>query len=245
MVSAVTGFAVQYNKAIVGKQCLCPRERHPPGRHAEKRRAPTRSCVRKHRRALDTWSWASIPAVTPSATKLIELGFELGDNALEGCLRRFKDLADRRRTSTTRTSMALVDDEINILGESTKVIALTVIAGTGGPQKAILTMDVDGQHVTKEATGDGPVDATFNAIKAISPHEATLSLYQVHAVTEGTDAQAEVSVRLEADGRIATGKGADTDTLVASARAYVSAMNKLAQRRQASNPGALQAVDRI
>jgi 2-isopropylmalate synthase len=74
------------------------------------------------------------------------------------------------------------------------------------------------------------------------PHEATLSLYQVHAVTEGTDAQAEVSVRLEAGGRIATGKGADTDTLVASARAYVSAMNKLALRQQASNPGALQAV---
>ena len=122
------------------------------------------------------------------------------------------------------------------------MIALTVIAGTGGPQKAILTMDVNGQHVTKEATGDGPVDATFNAIKAIVPHEAKLSLYQVHAVIEGTDAQAEVSVRLEAGGRIATGKGADTDTLVASARAYVSAMNKLALRQQTGNPGALAAV---
>ncbi|MEL7528905.1 MAG: alpha-isopropylmalate synthase regulatory domain-containing protein, partial [Pseudomonadota bacterium] len=167
---------------------------------------------------------------------------ELGDNALQDAFRRFKDLADRKKHVYDEDIEALVEDEINILGESTKVIALTVIAGTGGPQKAILTMDVNGQHITKEATGDGPVDATFNAIKAIVPHEATLSLYQVHAVTEGTDAQAEVSVRLEAEGRIATGKGADTDTLVASARAYVSAMNKLALRQQTGNPGALQAV---
>ena len=94
-----------------------------------------------------------------------------------------------------------------------------------------MTLEVDGRHQTAEATGDGPVDATFNAIKAIVPHEARLPLYQVHAVTEGTDAQAEVSVRLEEHGKAVTGRGADTDTMVASARAYVSALNKLAIKR--------------
>ena len=98
-------------------------------------------------------------------------------------------------------------------------MALTVIAGTGGPQKAIITLDVDGRHETREATGNGPVDATFNAIKAIVPNSAKLSLYQVHAVTEGTDAQAEVSVRLEEDGKSVTARAADPDTLVASAKA--------------------------
>ena len=94
-----------------------------------------------------------------------------------------------------------------------------------------------------QPTGNGPVDAIFNAIKMLVPHEAKLELYQVHAVTEGTDAQAEVSVRLEEDGRIVTGRGADPDTLVASARAYVAALNKLmvkrqktAQAQQASEP---------
>jgi hypothetical protein len=84
-----------------------------------------------------------------------------------------------------------------------------------------------GRQVTEEADGNGPVDAVFNAIKAHGPHEAVLELYQVHAVTEGTDAQAEVSVRLAADGRSVTARGADPDTLVASAKAYLGALNKL------------------
>ena len=88
----------------------------------------------------------------------------------------------------------------NVLVETIRLVALTVIAGTAGPQKATLTLDVNGREVTKETTGNGPVDAIFNAIHAIVPHTAKLSLYQVHAVTEGTDAQAEVSVRLEEEG---------------------------------------------
>ena len=87
------------------------------------------------------------------------------------------------------------------------MVALQVVAGTGGPQKATITLEVDGQQETREATGDGPVDAIFKAIKAIVPHEARLPLYQVMAVTEGTDAQAEVMVRLEEDGRQVTGRG--------------------------------------
>jgi 2-isopropylmalate synthase len=143
-----------------------------------------------------------------------------------------KDLADRKKHVYDEDIEALVEDEIASASQGARLIALTVIAGTGGPQKAIVTMDVGGQHVTKEVNGSGPIDATFNAIRAIVPHEAKLQLYQVHAVTEGTDAQAEVSVRLEDEGRVATGRGADVDTLVSSARAYIAALNKLQIRRQ-------------
>ncbi|MGB0799347.1 MAG: alpha-isopropylmalate synthase regulatory domain-containing protein, partial [Planktomarina sp.] len=107
-----------------------------------------------------------------------------------------------------------------------------------GPQEATLTMSIDGTQSTITATGDGPVDATFNAVKQLFAHEARLQLYQVHAVTEGTDAQATVSVRMEEDGNIATGQSADTDTVVASARAYVNALNRLLVKREKSKPGA-------
>ncbi|EFO30990.1 2-isopropylmalate synthase [Roseibium sp. TrichSKD4] len=241
LVAAASGFAVQYNKAIVGKNAFA----HESGIHQDGmlKNAETYEIMRPEDVGVKATSLVMGKHSGRHAfkDKLAELGYELGDNAVQEAFRRFKDLADRKKHVYDEDIEALVEDEIAVAGENIKVIALTVIAGTGGPQKAILTMDVNGQHETREAQGDGPVDATFNAIKMICPHEATLSLYQVHAVTEGTDAQAEVSVRLEANGRIATGKGADTDTLVASARAYVSAMNKLAQRQQGSNPGALKA----
>ena len=113
-----------------------------------------------------------------------------------------------------------------------------------GPQSCTLTLDVDGQHMTTQSTGNGPVDATFNAIKAIVPHQAKLALYQVHAVTEGTDAQAEVSVKLEdvEAGKTVTAKGTDPDTLVASAKAYVSALNKLQVKQRRSKPPALEPI---
>jgi 2-isopropylmalate synthase len=107
-----------------------------------------------------------------------------------------------------------------------------------GPQSATLTLDVEGKHTTVQSSGNGPVDATFNCIKALIPHEATLELYQVHAVTEGTDAQAEVSVRLSDNGYAVTAKGADPDTLVASAKAYLGALNKLVIKRQRGEGGA-------
>src|SRR5205807_1437443 len=138
---------------------------------------------------------------------------------------RFKDLADRKKHVFDEDISALVEDEVAGQGELNKVMALTVIAGTGGPQKAIITLDVDGRHETRESTSNGPVDATFNAIQAIVPNKAKLALFQVHAVTEGTDAQAEVSVRLEEEGKSVTARGADPDTLVAAAKAYVSANN--------------------
>ena len=111
-----------------------------------------------------------------------------------------------------------------------------MIAGTEGPQTADLTLTVDGVEKQATATGDGPVDAVFNAIRVIIPHDAILRLFQVHAVTEGTDAQAQVSVRLEEDEWISTGASADTDTLTASAKAYVNALNNLFARREKTRP---------
>jgi len=175
-------------------------------------------------------------------TKLKEMGYELGENALQDAFNRFKDLADRKKIVYDEDLEALVDDEIGHAGERIKVEDLTVIAGTKGPQTATLTLSIDGQHVTKEATGNGPVDAIFNAIKELVPHTAVLELYQVHAVTEGTDAQAEVSVRLSEEGKSVTAKGADPDTMVASARAYIAALNKLMVKRLKGKPEAMGAT---
>jgi 2-isopropylmalate synthase len=108
-----------------------------------------------------------------------------------------------------------------------------------------MKLDIDGKVAIEEREGNGPVDATFNCIKALVPNEALLELYQVHAVTHGTDAQAEVSVRLSEDGRSVTAKGADPDTLVASAKAYLGALNRLMVKRQKGRPEPLVAERRV
>ena len=119
--------------------------------------------------------------------------------------------------------------------------SLQVVCGSKGPQTAELELEVDGEMKTAKAEGNGPVDALFAAIKEIYPHQTSLQLYQVHAVTEGTDAQAKVTVRLEENGKTVNGQGADYDTLVASARAYVNALNKLLVKREKSAPAAMSA----
>jgi 2-isopropylmalate synthase len=164
-------------------------------------------------------------------TKLKDLGFELGDNALEEVFKRFKDLADKKKDVFDEDIIALVDDAVGQHTQRIRFISLRVVCGSEGPQQADLTL----------ATGDGPVDATFNAIKKLAPHEAKLLLFQVHAVTAGTDAQAEVTVRLEENGKTVNGQGADTDTLVASAKAYLHALNKLFVKREKTAPAALTA----
>jgi 2-isopropylmalate synthase len=239
LVSAVTAFPVQYNKAIVGKNAFA----HESGIHQDG--------MLKHTQTYEIMTPGSVGLKETSLVmgkhsgrhafreKLKTLGYELGQNAFEDAFSRFKDLADRKKHVFDEDIEALVDDEVASAHDRIRLLSLTVIAGTGGPQKAIVTLEVDGAHVTREATGGGPVDATFNAVKAIVPHEARLPLYQVHAVTEGTDAQAEVSVRLEEGGKSVTGRGADLDTLVASARAYVSALNKLMVKREKTAPEAM------
>ncbi len=238
LVSAVTAFPVQYNKAIVGKNAFA----HESGIHQDgvlKNAATyeimTPESVGLKESALVMGKHSGRHAFRE---KLKEMGYELGDNAFEDAFTRMKDLADKKKHVYDEDIEALVDQEMASAHNGIRVLSLMVIAGTGGQARAALTLDVNGRHHTAEAHGDGPVDAVFKAIKAIVPHEARLPLYQVHAVTEGTDAQAEVSVRLEEAGKTVTGRGADTDTLVASARAYVSALNKLMVRREKTAPDA-------
>ncbi len=232
LVSAVTNFPVQYNKAIVGRNAFA----HESGIHQDG--------MLKHQNTYEIMTPESVGVGKTSLVmgkhsgrnafrqKLKDLGYELGENQFEDAFNRFKALADRKKHVYDEDIEALVDDGVAHAHDRMKVVALTVIAGTMGPQSATLTLDIDGRHHTVQATGNGPVDATFNAIKQLVAHEAKLQLYQVTAVTEGTDAQAEVSVRLEEDGRAVTGRGADTDTLVASAKAYVAALGKLMVKRQ-------------
>ena len=235
LVSAVTSFPVQYNKAIVGRNAFA----HESGIHQDG--------MLKHTQTYEIMTPESVGVSKTSLVmgkhsgraafrdKLKTLGYELGENALNDAFTRFKDLADRKKVIYDEDIEALVDGEIAAANDRAKLISLSVIAGTRGPQRATMRMEVDGRTLTEEAEGNGPVDATFNCIKALLPHTAKLELYQVHAVTEGTDAQAEVSVRLEEDGKVVTAKAADPDTLVASAQAYITALNKLTRKRQSLN----------
>ncbi len=238
LVSAVTSFPVQYNKAIVGRNAFA----HESGIHQDG--------MLKHTQTYEIMRPEDVGAGKTSLvmgkhsgrhafrTKLEELGYELSDNAFEDAFRRFKELADRKKHVYDEDIEALVDEEIATATDRRKVVALTVIAGTMGPQTATLTVDEDGTHRTVQATGNGPVDATFNAIKQAFPHDARLALYQVHAVTEGTDAQAEVTVQLRDENASisAVGRAADPDTLVASAKAYLSALNRLEARKARVRP---------
>jgi 2-isopropylmalate synthase len=150
---------------------------------------------------------------------------------------RFKALADRKKEVYDEDLIALMtDQETNTIHDTLQVKRLRVVCGTEGPREAELTLSIEGVDHSIDATGDGPVDAAFNAVRMLYPNKANLLLYQVSAVTEGTDAQATVSVRLEEDGRIATGQSADTDTIVASVKAYVNALNRLIVRRTKSAP---------
>ncbi len=235
-VSAITGFPVQFNKAIVGKNAFA----HEAGIHQDGmlKNAVTYEIMRPE----DVGQGASNLVMGKHSgrhafrEKLKALGYDLGQNALNEAFGRFKDLADKKKNVYDDDIVALVDDALARGADRIQVKALRVIAGTEGPQEAHLTLVVDGAEASATATGDGPVDAVFNAIGQIVPHGAVLRLFQVHAVTEGTDAQAQVSVRLEEDGRIATGQAADTDTLTASATAYVNALNNLFARKEKSAP---------
>ena len=235
LVAAATSFPVQYNKAIVGRNAFA----HESGIHQDG--------MLKNAQTYEIMTPESVGVKQTSLVmgkhsgrhafvhKLEEMGYHLQKNQLEDAFVRFKALADRKKHVYDEDLEALVDEEIAHAQDRIKLVSLSVIAGTRGPQRATMKLDIDGKHVIEECEGNGPVDATFNCIKAIVPHEAILELYQVHAVTEGTDAQAEVSVRLAEGGRSVTAKGADPDTLVASAKAYLGALNKLMVRRSRGN----------
>jgi 2-isopropylmalate synthase len=164
--------------------------------------------------------------------KLEELGYKLGDNEFQDAFKRFKDLADAKKHVYDEDIIALVDDETMRDNQAIQFKELEIYCGSHGPQRAILTLEVDGEEQTVTTRGNGPVDAVFKAMRKIVPHDdAQLTLYEVHAVTEGTDAQATVSVVLAEDGRTVRGTGAHVDTMVASAKAYANALNKLIVKR--------------
>ena len=149
-------------------------------------------------------------------------------------------MADRKKEVFDEDIVALVDDQIGRAHDRIKLVSLEIECGTRA-SSAKLVLDVDGEERTCEQTGDGPVDSAFRCIKKLFETAARLRLYQVHAVTGGTDAQAEVTVRLEEHGRTVNGQGADTDTVVASVKAYLNALNKLLVKRQKTAPAALSA----
>jgi 2-isopropylmalate synthase len=232
-------FPVQFNKAIVGKNAFA----HEAGIHQDG--------MLKNRETYEIMTPESVGVKKTSLVmgkhsgrhafkeKLNDLGYaDVTDDVIQTAFGKFKILADKKKHVYDDDIMALVDDSL-ITDNQINAInlkSLKVFAGTGEPQKAEMTLDVYGEVKKTSETGDGPVDAIFKCIKVLYPHDVNLQLYQVHAVTEGTDAQATVSVRIEEKGKTTVGQAADTDTLVASANAYLSALNKLIIKRDKSAP---------
>ncbi len=238
LISQITGYAVQPNKAIVGANAFA----HESGIHQDG--------VLKHRetyeimRAEDVgWHTNKITLGKLSGrnafkTKLGELGIELAsEEALNTAFARFKELADKKREIFDEDLQALVSDEaVTPEHEHYKLVAMRVLSETGETPHAEVTLSEGGQERRAEADGSGPVDASFKAIEGMVHSASELLLYSVNAITSGTDAQGEVTVRLARDGRIVNGQGADTDIIVASAKAYLNALNKLHSKLERVNP---------
>jgi len=232
MVSRITGFPVQYNKAIVGKNAFA----HESGIHQDGmlKNAETYEIMKPEDVGVSKTSLVMGKHSGRHAfrDKLEALGYVLEPDALNDAFKRFKDLADRKKHVFDDDIAALVDEQLAASGQRIAFQRLRVVAGSEGPQTAELDIEIDGEHKWATARGNGPVDAVFKAIRLAIPHEAKLDLFQVHAVTGGTDAQAEVSVRLDGNGFMSTGRASDPDTLVAAAKAYLIALNKLEARRK-------------
>ena len=238
LVSTITGYPVQPNKAIVGANAFA----HESGIHQDG--------VLKHRetyeimRAEDV-GWGAnkltlgkLSGRNAFRTRLKELGIELeSEDTLNAAFARFKELADKKSEIFDEDLHALVSDEVvQDTSEMFKLAYLQVASQTGEIPHAVLTLNADGTEKRSEATGGGPVDATFKAIEHVVNSDAELLLYSVNNITSGTDAQGEVTVRLAKGGRIVNGQGADTDIVVASAKAYLNALNKLYAKAEKLNP---------
>ena len=238
LVSGITGFAVQPNKAIVGANAFA----HESGIHQDG--------VLKNRetyeimRAQDVgWSANRIVLGKHSGrnafkTRLKELNIELAtEQELNEAFSRFKDLADKKHEIYDEDLQALVaDTNWSLENEHYRLLSLKVCSETGETPHASVVLDVGGKECRAEADGGGPVDASFRAIESIVNSDTRLQLYSVNNITSGTDAQGEVTVRLEKAGRIVNGQGADTDIVIASANAYINALNKLIAPEQRAHP---------
>jgi 2-isopropylmalate synthase len=241
LLATITGFDVQPNKAIVGRNAFA----HEAGIHQD---GVLKNAATYEIMTPESVGWTKNSLVLGKHSgraafrdKLNTLGYKVGDNQLNDAFRRFKDLADRKKVVFEEDIVALVDDEVMRDHERIRFVSLDLHAGSKGPARAELELEVDGETKIAAAAGNGPVDATFAAIQAIFPHTANLVLFSVGAVTEGTDAQAKTTVRLEENGKMVDGQGSDADTIVASARAYIHALNKLMVKRLRTEPAALSA----
>ena len=238
LVSGITGFPVQPNKAIVGANAFA----HESGIHQDG--------VLKSRetyeimRAQDVgWNDNRIVLGKHSGrnafrSRLQEIGVEFAsEHELNEAFSRFKDLADKKHEIYDEDLQALVTEASVVAEQETyKLIALKVCSETGETPCAAITLEVDGREHTGQVTGSGPVDAAFKAIECVAHSNSELQLYSVNAITSGTDAQGEVTVRLQKGGRIVNGQGADTDIIIASAKAYLNALNKLAVGAARAHP---------
>jgi len=238
LVSSVTGFPVQPNKAIVGANAFA----HESGIHQDG--------VLKHRETYEIMTAESVGWNTNKMVmgkhsgraafraRLEELGTSFSSDAeLNDAFSRFKDLADKKHEIFDEDLIALVSNSrAEASSDRFHLSSLSVQSQTGETPNAELILQVDGQEMQSAAKGSGPVDAVFNAIEAVAESGASLLIYSVNAVTEGTDSQGEVTVRLERAGRIVNGLGADTDIIIASAKAYLHALNLLAANQTKAHP---------
>ncbi len=238
LVSQITGYPVQPNKAVVGANAFA----HESGIHQDG--------VLKHRetyeimRAEDVgWSanrltLGKLSGRSAFKARLKELGIEVdSEQVLNAAFARFKELADKKHEIFDEDIHALMSEEVVTPQiEHYRLVSSMFHSETGETPHARLTLSEGGVERMAEADGSGPVDATFKAIESIAGSGAQLQLYSVNAITTGTDAQGEVTVRLAKGGRIVNGQGADTDIIVASARAYINALNKLYAGSERLNP---------
>ncbi len=227
LVSSITGFTVQPNKAIVGANAFA----HEAGIHqdgmlknAETYEIMTPESVGLNKSSLVLGKHSGKHAFSE---KLKELGYDFGDNTLMELFGRFKDLADKKKEIFEEDLIALAGERSMTYDEHIKFVSLEVNAGSLSKHEAKLTLIMDQKKATNISKGNGPVDATFNAIKIITNTDFHLKLFQVNAITAGTDAQGEVTVRLEDNDLSSQAKGSDPDIIVASAKAYISALNRL------------------
>ena len=231
LLSSITGVQVQPNKAIVGDNAFA----HEAGIHQDGvlKASTTDESMTPHSigRISNELVQGKHSGRHAFRDRRTELGFDVEGDEFDDAFKRFKTLADKKKHVFDDDIAVLVDDQLAAEGERIVFKRLRVVWGTDGPQTAEIDRTIEGEEKYAIARGNGPVDAVFNAIRQIVPHEAKLDLYQVHAVTGGTDAQATVSVRLNGEGIMATGRSSDPDTLVASAKAYLHAVNKLEARK--------------
>ncbi|HEX5057284.1 MAG TPA: 2-isopropylmalate synthase [Gammaproteobacteria bacterium] len=229
LVSSITGFNVQPNKAIVGANAFA----HESGIHQD---GVIKSRETYEIMRAEDVGWTSNRLVMGKLSgrnafrkRLQELGVEFeSEEVLNDAFRRFKDLADKKHEIYDEDMLALVTEaDLENANEHIKLVSMQVSSQTGGTPRAEVTLNVDGRENSAVATGDGQVDACFKAIESIVNSAAELQVFSVNSITGGTDAQGEVSVRLKKDGKVVNGQGSDTDIVIASAQAYINALNKL------------------